>query len=234
MQRHVARFAVLRYGLAVDCVAATVAVALALRSYVLAAAQLLLVAVLATGWLCGLRPALLAWALATAAFIYYFTPPFDSPMMHAAELPRVAIFSVLAALLAAVGAARRTAEDALTRARDALETRVRERTEELEQSNQRMQDAAAHAVAAQHRHLDLVNSADGIVWEADAATLRFSFVSSQAERILGYPVDRWLAEPAFWKDHLHPDDRAWMVVSLKAATAGEGPDPDEEYRMIAA
>src|SRR5258708_6258134 len=111
MQRHVARFAVLRYGVALACVAATVAVALA---------------VLATGWLCGLRPALLAWALATAAFIYYFTPPFDSPMMHAAELPRVAIFSVLAALLAAVGAARRTAEDALTRARDALETRVRE------------------------------------------------------------------------------------------------------------
>ena len=193
MQRHVAWFAVLRYGVAVACVGATVVVALWLRPFVLAAAQLLLVAVLATGWLCGLRPALLAWLLATLAFVYYFTPPLDSPTMHTTEIPRVAIFTALAALLAAMSAARRSAEDALTRMRDALETRVRERTAELERSNQRLQDAVSHAVAAQYRYQDLVNSVDGIVWEADAATLRFSFVSSQAERILGYPVDRWLA-----------------------------------------
>ena len=233
MQRHLARFAALRYGVAVACVAVSVVVALSLRPLVLAAAQLLLVAVLVTGWLCGLRPALLAWALATLAFIYYFTAPFDSLRMEPAELPRVAIFAALAALLAAISAARRRAEDALTRTRDALETRVRERTAELEQSNARLQTAVGHAVAVQHRYLDLVNSVDGIVWEADAATLQFSFVSSQAERMLGYSADRWLAEPTFWQDHLHPDDGAW-VVPLRQAAAGEARDHDDEYRMIAA
>src|ERR1700694_1839596 len=51
--------------------------------------------------------------------------------------------------------------------------------------------ALAEAVAAQQRFRDLVNSVEGIVWEADGPTLQFSFVSKQAERILGYPVERW-------------------------------------------
>src|SRR5258706_7679994 len=156
MQRHIARLAVVRYGIAVSCVAATVIVALWLRPMVLAAAQLLLVAVLITGWVSGLRPALVAWALATVAFAYYFTPPFDSLQIDIAEIPRLVIFTLLAALLATVSAARRRARDALERAREELEARVRERTVELEGSNERLQGAVAHAVAAQHRFRDLV------------------------------------------------------------------------------
>jgi PAS domain S-box-containing protein len=91
----------------------------------------------------------------------------------------------------------------------------------------------AEAVAAQHRFLDLVNSVDGIVWEADARSFAFTFVSEQAERILGYPIDLWLGEPTFWKDHLHPDDREWAVNFCLKATA-EARNHDFEYRMIAA
>jgi PAS domain S-box-containing protein len=86
---------------------------------------------------------------------------------------------------------------------------------------------------AQLRFRDLVNSVEGIVWEADAATLRFSFVSGQAERILGYPVERWVSEPTFWKDHLHPEDRDWAAEFCKKAIAECSPH-DFEYRMIAA
>ena len=233
MQRHVARFAVVRYGVAVVCVTATVLVALWLRPIVLAAAQLLLVAVLITGWVSGLRPALVAWVLAMLAFGYYFTPPFDSLKIEIAEVPRLVIFTLLAAFLATMSAARRRAEDSLKRAREHLEARVRERTAELKQSNEGLQAAVAHAVAAQHRFRDLVNSVEGIVWEADATTLQFSFVSNQAARILGYPVERWLSDPTFWKDHLHPEDREWAVPFCEKAT-GEKRDEDFEYRMIAA
>jgi PAS domain S-box-containing protein len=79
----------------------------------------------------------------------------------------------------------------------------------------------------------LVDSVDGIVWEADARTFQFSFVSKQAERILGYPVERWLTEPSFWKDHLHPDDRDWAVTFCVKATEEKRPH-EFEYRMIAA
>ena len=34
----------------------------------------------------------------------------------------------------------------------------------------------------------LVNSLGGIVWEADGETFQFTFVSPQAEQILGYPI----------------------------------------------
>src|SRR5215813_5101484 len=79
--------------------------------------------------------------------------------------------------------------------------------EERERLLAREQAARAEAVAAQQRFADLVNSVEGIVWKADTETFQFLFVSQQAERILGYPTERWLNEPTFWKDHLHPDDR---------------------------
>jgi PAS domain S-box-containing protein len=85
----------------------------------------------------------------------------------------------------------------------------------------------------QRRFMDIVNSVEGIVWEADAETFVFSFVSKQAERILGYPVQEWLEQPTFWKDHLHPEDRDWAVQFCTKATA-EKHSHDFEYRMIAA
>jgi len=93
--------------------------------------------------------------------------------------------------------------------------------------------ALAEAMAAQQRFRDLVNSVEGIVWEADAPTFQFAFVSNQAERILGYPVERWLSEPTFWADHLHPNDREWAVRFCEEAV-GDKRDHDFEYRMIAA
>ena len=86
MQRHVAKFALVRYGVAVLSVTITVVLALWLRPIVLVAAQLLLVAVLITGWVSDLRPALVAWILATLALGYFFTPPFDSLKIEVAEL----------------------------------------------------------------------------------------------------------------------------------------------------
>ena len=62
----------------------------------------------------------------------------------------------------------------------------------------------AEAEAAHQRFTNLPNPVKGIVWEADAFTFKFSLVSRQAKRILGYPIERWLGEPTFWKDHIHP------------------------------
>ena len=64
----------------------------------------------------------------------------------------------------------------------------------------------------------LIESVRGIVWEVDPETGRFRFVSQQAERLLGYPVKRWLEEPDFWPDHMHPDDRNWAPGFCRAET----------------
>ena len=78
----------------------------------------------------------------------------------------------------------------------------------------------------------LINSLDGIVWEADAETFQFTFVSTQAERILGYPIASWL-EPNFWQNHTHPDDMDWCSAFCVDSTK-RGQDHEFEYRMIAA
>jgi PAS domain S-box-containing protein len=79
----------------------------------------------------------------------------------------------------------------------------------------------------------LVQSIDGIVWERDVRTFKFTFVSKQSERLLGYLPEQWLSDPAFWKNHLHPDDRARVVASSRNATA-KRVDHELDYRMIAA
>ncbi|HEY2569235.1 MAG TPA: PAS domain S-box protein, partial [Candidatus Udaeobacter sp.] len=86
---------------------------------------------------------------------------------------------------------------------------------------------------AHENYVGLVNSLDGIVWEADAQTFAFTFVSPQAEHILGYPASRWMAEPTFWKDHIHPEDRQWATSFCMDATLAKRPH-DFEYRMVAA
>ncbi|CAG0964054.1 partial two-component system, NarL family, sensor histidine kinase EvgS, partial [Anaerolineae bacterium] len=93
---------------------------------------------------------------------------------------------------------------------------------------------AEEALRQEHQnYVTLVNSIDGIVWEADAQTFAFNFVSHQAERLLGYPIERWLTEPTFWKDHLHPDDQEWAVNFCMQAVREKRPH-DFEYRMLAA
>jgi PAS domain S-box-containing protein len=86
---------------------------------------------------------------------------------------------------------------------------------------------------SQQQFKALVNSIHGIVWQVDAATFHFTFVSSQAERILGYPVRQWLTEDGFWAKHIHPDDRDTAVNFCLDATARRK-DHQFEYRMIAA
>jgi PAS domain S-box-containing protein len=87
--------------------------------------------------------------------------------------------------------------------------------------------------STQQAYEALIQALDGIVWEADAATLAFSFVSQQAERLLGYPVADWLKTPGAWLEHLHPEDRE-RAVSYCKAQAAAGRDHVFEYRMVAA
>ncbi len=79
----------------------------------------------------------------------------------------------------------------------------------------------------------LVNSIRGIVWEADPASFRFSYVSPQAKRILGYPLRQWIEEEDFWRSHMHPLDVEWCSELCRNASA-RGEDHEFEYRMIAA
>ncbi len=244
--------AVVRYGLSVFSVALSLAATYLLQPYVFRT-PLFFLSIMVNTWVGGTGPGLLAVLLSTVSVSVVLNPQ-GAVATRFHDVPSLVAFLVSALLVGSWSAARRRTEEALRRVRDELETKVQERTADLSRSNERlrseiaererahaereqllMREQAAHAeaIAAQQRFADLVNSVEGIVWEADAETFVFSFVSEQAQRILGYPTERWLYEPTFWKDHLHPDDRGWAIEFCLHATAGKR-NHDCEYRMIAA
>lgn len=92
-------------------------------------------------------------------------------------------------------------------------------------------EGKAFLQASEARFRDIVNTTDGIVWEADAQTFTFTFVSQQAERLLGFPPEDWLRH-GFWLEHLHPDDKIW-APALCASRTALAESHDFEYRFIA-
>ncbi len=83
------------------------------------------------------------------------------------------------------------------------------------------------------RHADVLESVGAILWRAEPRTFQTTFVSREAEAILGYPIESWVRVPGFWRDHVHPDDRAW-VEAFSGAAVQERRNHDFEYRMIVA
>ena len=96
-----------------------------------------------------------------------------------------------------------------------------------------MEDQSSPAPSASGRFYEtIVHSLGGIVWEANPTTFQFTFVSEQAERILGYPIREWLDDPEFWRRHTHPDDVDWCTAYCVDSTR-HGRNHTFEYRMIA-
>lgn len=89
-------------------------------------------------------------------------------------------------------------------------------------------------VEATRRHLsDLVNGIEAVIWESDAGVHRFTFVNDYARKLLGIDTSRWVAEPAFWYENVHPDDRARAQENARAVHR-PGQAQSVEYRMVAA
>jgi PAS domain S-box-containing protein len=121
-----------------------------------------------------------------------------------------------------------------------MAVQIQARTDDLERANDTLREeivererAQTALDKAQQQYMNLLDTVEGIVWEADARTWQFHFVSRQAERLLGYPVADWLASPSFWIEHIHPDDRSW-APRYSADCIRDKQDHQFEYRMIAA
>src|SRR5499426_4009954 len=95
------------------------------------------------------------------------------------------------------------------------------------------QAARTEAQTSAQDFRDLVDTLDAIVIDADAETFRITFVNHRAEAILGYPRQEWYADPNFWVNHVHPDDRHWAQALCAEATA-DGRDHVLQYRMLTA
>jgi HAMP domain-containing protein len=70
---------------------------------------------------------------------------------------------------------------------------------------ERLDLARGAARDAEHRFRDLVEGVSTVMWEADAQTLRCTYVSPQAGQLLGYPLADWTTTD-IWRTLIHPAD----------------------------
>ncbi|MDB5106166.1 MAG: multi-sensor hybrid histidine kinase [Fibrobacteres bacterium] len=104
---------------------------------------------------------------------------------------------------------------------------------------------------AKQRRLDnIIRSVPGVVWEVwkrqDPEALHLNYVSPYMETLLGYPVEEWLANPRFWLEVVHPEDREsaarWFLEAWESGKGGvsnfrwlakDGRVVDAETRSVA-
>ncbi len=84
----------------------------------------------------------------------------------------------------------------------------------------------------ERRLLCVLEAANIIPWEADPETWRFTYVGSQAERMLGYPIDQWY-EKDFWTSNICPEDREF-AINFCETSSKMLIDFEFEYRMVKA
>ncbi|KFN45874.1 PAS domain-containing protein [Arenimonas metalli] len=88
-------------------------------------------------------------------------------------------------------------------------------------------------VEVRQRFLRLLETIDGVVWEAERGVGN-TFLSPQVERLFGYTVEEWRADPGFWRGHLHPEDVGQALAIDEAAyNATHSYAYEMNYRLIA-
>jgi C4-dicarboxylate-specific signal transduction histidine kinase len=131
-----------RYGLAVINVAAALLLTRSLQQYT-DITPLFYAAIVVSAWFGGMGPGLLAVVLAELSIDYYFVEPLYTFRLGPKPITFLIVFGVLAVLTSWMSSKRRRAEEGLRQARDELETRVQERTQELRQANETLRERDA-------------------------------------------------------------------------------------------
>lgn len=112
-------------------------------------------AIIFVAWYCGIGPSLLAIAIDGLGIWYWFLPPYDSfsGKSHVEYMGMLG-FIAFSGIIVALGESNRrlflkqkAAETALQKANDELEDRVKERTAELERSNESARRLSARVIA---------------------------------------------------------------------------------------
>lgn len=76
--------------------------------------------------------------------------------------------------------------------------------------------SAEAALRAEQRLRDLVQALDAVICELDVRTGHPKFLSLRAEAFFGHPLDRWLSQPNFLAEIIHPSDRERATVLFPA------------------
>lgn len=91
-------------------------------------------------------------------------------------------------------------------------------------------EAEQEIIETKDKYQSLVQTVNGIVWEADTESLVFNYVSPQVKTILGYSPEEWIGKDGFWQNRIHPHDRE-RAISFCERQTDKGVNHTFEYRM---
>jgi len=144
--------ATLRYASAIGAILIALLVSRALNLYVgdRVAFVLLLPAVAFSAWYCGMGPSAVASVLALAGATYRFLPPFHPlSTLSISELVPAFVFLFASVLVVIMGETRRRQNEALRIEQGALESRVQQRTVDLDMANRNLRELSARLLQLQ-------------------------------------------------------------------------------------
>jgi PAS domain S-box-containing protein len=196
--------------------------------------SLFLCAVILSAWFGGAAPGLLATALSTIAFYYYFLPPTQSLHAKPEEIPRLLIFIVSALFVGSLSVAQRRATESLRHARDDLKVTVQElrNTNKALQAESRERKSAEESLRRSEGYLaEAQRLSHTGSWASIPATGEIKYFSEECYRVLGFdPQGRQPRYEAFFQ-RVHPDDQAKLSEAVEKA----GRDKSEfelDYRFV--
>ena len=146
-------------------------------------------AIMGSAWFGGRVAGLIAVVLSSFLVTYFFIPPLYSITVAAESQSFLVAFVLFAIAMSFVSSGRRRADIEVRQSRDLLESRVRERTAELEQSNREFQRS--------ERELRLLTEAiPQQIWRANASG-SIEYVNQNLREYLGTPEEALLADRLF-------------------------------------
>lgn len=116
----------------------------------------------------------------------------------------------------------------LVRQREQIEEQARQLR--AQQERQHAAELAELRTAGERWYRKLLDGVVGAIGWTMNDELRIVFISDQATRILGFPIERFL-EPGFWEARLHPDERTLVLPHMRRALA-EAREVSIDHRLF--
>ncbi|MCH7818713.1 MAG: PAS domain S-box protein [Candidatus Marinimicrobia bacterium] len=128
---------------------------------------------------------------------------------------------------------RKEMENALQKAKDELEDRIRIRTYELSESNDELVKKKDELQETMDQLKVILDSQPLVTYTSKAdGDFGLRFVTDNVFELTGYEADEFLAKSSLWIDNVHPDDVDSAVECLSKLTDGEL--GEQEYRWLRA
>jgi signal transduction histidine kinase len=178
----------LHYGLAIVAVVTAFLLNSALNPWVgdRVAYVLLLPAIALSTWYCGIGPSLVAIGLAVGNAIFGFIPPLHAfRMLTRAELVPLLVFLFSSIVILILAESRRRQNEKLRAAQGELESRVQERTADLDAANQNLRELSARLLQLQDEERRRIARElhDSVGQMLAALTMNISAVRGDIERL---------------------------------------------------